>query len=122
MIKYINMEQIFNEISRAFGYLCIAGIIYIVGKTASDKAKKGSYISVLWKGFLLCAGIALVASIALGNPSCEDYEQDPWGGICYSYSDSGFEPTTEERIARFAYFMTLLYVPVIIGAISNRKK
>lgn len=115
------MDVISDEIFRALGYLLIAGVIYIAGKTASDNSKDGKYKTVLWKGFLWCAGIALFASVTLGNPSCESYD-DPLYGGCEYYADDGYEPTTEQRVGSFAYFMTLLYIPVVIGALSNKDK
>lgn len=115
------MDVISYEIFRALGYLLIAGVVYIAGKTASDNSKDGKYKNVLWKGSLWCAGIALFASVTLGNSSCESYE-DPLYGGCEYYADDGYEPTTEQRVGSFAYFMILLYVPVLIGALSNKKK
>jgi hypothetical protein len=117
------MDIISDEIFRAVGYLIIAGVVYFAGKTASDNSKDGKYKTVLWRGFLLCAGIALFASITLGNPSCESYDDDSlYGSSCEYYADDGYEPTTEQRVGSFAYFMTLLYIPVVIGALSNKDK
>ena len=113
------MEVIFDEIFRALGNLLIAGIVYLAWKTANDNAEGGKYKTVLWKGFLWCAGIALFASITLGNPTCET-QSDPLFGGCEQYADDGYEPTTEQRWASFAYLMTLLYVPVVMGAFKKR--
>ncbi|OGZ31545.1 MAG: hypothetical protein A3H02_02450 [Candidatus Niyogibacteria bacterium RIFCSPLOWO2_12_FULL_41_13] len=113
------MEIIFDKIFRALGYLFIAGIVYFAWKTASDNAEGGKYKTVLWKGFLLCAGIALFASFTLGNPTCEE-QSDPVYGGCEQYADDGFEPTIKQRVAHFAYYMTLLYIPVVIGALKKR--
>jgi len=112
------MEIIFDEILKALGYLFIAGVVYFAWKTASDNAKGGKYKTVLWKGFLWCAGIALFASTTLGNPTCQE-RSDPVYGGCDRYTDGGYEPTNEERVARFAYVMTLLYIPVVIGALKT---
>src|SRR3989344_2611171 len=101
------METIFDEIFKALGYLFIAGIVYFAWKTANDNAEGGKYKTVLWKGFLWCAGIALFASVTLGNPTCEE-RSDPVYGGCEQYADNGYKPTTEQKVARFAYFMTLL--------------
>lgn len=116
------MDVIFDEIFRAFGYLLIAGVVYFAGKTASDNSKDGKYKTVLWKGFLWCAGVAVFASITLGNPSCESYNSDPLYGGCEYYADDGYKPTAEQRIGSFAYFMTLFYIPVVIGALNNKNK
>jgi hypothetical protein len=112
------MELIYHEIFRALGYLLIAGIVYIAWKMANDNAERGKYKTVLWKGFLWCAGIALFASITLGNPTC--LESDPVYGGCLFYADDGYVPTTEQKIANFVYYMTLLYIPVVIGALKKR--
>lgn len=113
------MELIYHEIFRAIGYLFIAGIAYFAYKTASEKAAASNPKTVLWKGFLWCAGIAFIGSIMLGNPSCES-GSDPIYGGCEQYADDGYEPTDEQRAARFAYFMTLLYIPVAIGAFNKK--
>ena len=113
------METIFDEIFKALGYLFIASIVYFAWKTANDNAEGDKYKTVLWKGFLWCAGIALFASITLGNPTCEE-RSDPVYGGCEQYADDGYKPPTEQRVAKFAHFMTLLYIPVVIGALKKR--
>jgi hypothetical protein len=115
------MTIIFNEIVRALGYLLIAGVALFAWKMARDNAKGGKFKSVLWKGFLWCAGIAFFASITLGNPTCEQYSDPVYGG-CDQYANDSFEPTTEQRVASFAYFMTLLFLPVTIGAFNGNKE
>lgn len=115
------MEIILSEIFKAVRYLFIAGIVYFAYKTAHDNSIKSGYKSVLWKGFLWIVMIAFFTSITLGNPSCES-GPDPLYGGCEYYADDGFEPTTEQRLANFLYFMTLLYVPVVFGAFDGRKK
>jgi hypothetical protein len=110
------MGIIFDEIYKALGYLLIAGVVMFAWKTARDNAGGGKLKAALWKGFLWCAGVAVFASLTLGNPTCVGSEQDTRGTTCYEYADDGYEPTTEQRAAKFAYFMTLLYLPVVIGA------
>ncbi len=114
------METILNEIFKALLYLFIAGIIYFTGKIAYNNAENGKYKTVLWKGFLWCSGIALVTSLILGYPSCEDMEYDTMGSHCVYYADDGWEPTTTQRFGNFAFIMTILYIPVVIGASKNR--
>lgn len=111
------MESVYNEIFKALSYLFIAGVVSSAWKLARDNAKEGKLKAVLWKGLLWCAGIALFASIILGQPSCLEKSSDG----CNYYADDGFEPNTEQRVARFAYFMTLLYIPVVFGVVSTRK-
>lgn len=114
------MELVFEKIFKALGYLFIAGIIFFAWSTARDNAKDGKLKWVLWKGLLWCMGIALFASFTLGNPTCEE-RSDPVYGGCERYADDGFEPTTEQRVAQFAYVMTLLYIPVAFGAFNGNK-
>lgn len=113
--------MIFDEIFRALFYLLISGIVWFAWKQGHDNAKGGRLRSVLWKGSLWCGGIALFASLTLGNPTCEMVEDPVYGG-CAQYADNAYEPTTEQRIANFAYFITLLYLPVAIGAFNGNKK
>jgi hypothetical protein len=114
-------ETIFNEILKALGHLFIAGIALFAYKTAVDNAKGGKVKIVLWKGFLWCAGIALFTSLIMGAPTCEQGSDPVYGGCDY-YADDGYEPSTEKRTGRFAYFMALLYLPVVIGAFSGNKE
>ncbi|MFA6537662.1 MAG: hypothetical protein WCT18_04690 [Patescibacteria group bacterium] len=112
------MEIITNEIFRALGYLFVAFIVWNAYNMACNKAKGGNFKIVLLKGFLWCGGIALFASMTLGNVMCEQSIY-PNGG-CEQYSDGGYIPTTEQRTAKFAYLMTLLFVPVVFGAIKGK--
>jgi hypothetical protein len=115
----MTLNMIVEEMFRAGGCLFIAGIVHAAYWTAKVHAK-GSRNAVLLKGFLWCAGIALIASISLGEPTCIE-KDDPMYGGCAEYADDGYELTTEQRVANIAYNMTLLYVPVVIGAFSRAK-
>jgi hypothetical protein len=88
---------------------------------AEQSAGGGNFKKVLWKGFLICAGIALFASFSLGNPTCIDSEQDYRGSTCNDYANDGYKPTTEQRSANFAFWLVLLYVPVVFGAHQGKK-
>ena len=114
------METISTEIFKALGYLFIAFIVYVAWLMARKNAGSGNFKMVLWKGFLWCAGIALFASFSVGDPTCIDSEQDLRGSTCYEYADDGYQPTTEQRAAQFAYWFTLLYLPVIFGAYKGK--
>ncbi len=107
-----------NEIFRALGYLFIAYIAYFSWKTAYDAAVKGGLKKTLLKGFLICAGIALFSAFNLGShsESCDD----PIYGSCERVQD--YEPTNEQRFASFIYFMTLLYLPAIVGTIKGNNE
>ena len=113
------MEMITNEIFRAIGYLFIAGVALFAYALARSSTKEGNPKQTLWKGFLWCLGLAFLSSVLLGNPSCE-YGSDPVYGGCEQYADDGYEPTTQQRVANFAYFMTLLYIPVVFGAFKGK--
>ncbi len=113
------MEIIFNEIFRAIGYLVISLVVFIAYKYAKDNAKNSNKKIILWKGLLWCSAIALFASLTLGNPTCSQVADPVFGG-CEEYDDNSYEPTTEERVANFAYFMTLLYIPVIAGILHKK--
>ncbi|KKU91387.1 MAG: hypothetical protein UY22_C0043G0008 [Candidatus Amesbacteria bacterium GW2011_GWC1_48_10] len=115
------MGTVSDEIFKALGYLLIAGVVSFAWKTARDNTRGGSWKEVLWKGFLWCAGIALFTSFTLGSPSCEE-RTDPVFGGCEYYADDGYEPTTDQRVANFAYFMTLLYIPVVLGVYYGNKE
>lgn len=115
------MDLIFNEIFKAVGYLIIAVIVYAAWNIAHQSVNGDNIKEVLWKGFLWCAGIAIVTSISLGSPSCIEEEYDPRGSTCLEYADDGYEPTTEQRAAKFAYIMTLLYIPVLVGAFNGKR-
>jgi len=116
------METISTEIFKALGYLFIAFIVYVAWLMARKNAGSGNFKMVLWKGFLWCAGIALFASFSVGDPTCIDSEQDLRGSTCYEYADDGYQPTTEQRAAQFAYWFTLLYLPVIFGAYGGKNR
>lgn len=116
------MELLQNEILKALGYLVIAGLAYMAWNTAREETIKSSYNEILVKGFCWCFGIALFASFTLGQPTCTDYEQDNRTSACYDYADDGFTPTTEQRVAKFAYHMTLFYIPVIMGVFKGKKE
>lgn len=115
------MELIFEEIFKALGYLLIAGVAFFAFSIARDKASAGKLKTVLWKGFLYCCAIALFTSLTLGDATCEE-QTDPIRGGCEAYADDGYEPTTEQRVANFAYFLTLLYIPVVLGAFRGNDK
>lgn len=114
------MDLVFDEIWRALSYLLIAGIVYYAWKLAYENAGS-NYKETLWKGLLWCGGIALFASVSLGSPSCLSGSDPVYGG-CEEYADDGFEPTNEQRAAHFAYYLTLLYVPVVTGALMGKNK
>ncbi len=105
-----------KEILNALKYLFISFIIFQIYSLAINKAKTLGLRAVLWQGFLWCTGIAVMFSINLGSPSCIESEQDNRGSTCIEYANDGYEPSSQERYAEFAFFFILFYVPVIAGA------
>jgi hypothetical protein len=115
------MDLIFINILSSLKLLFLSIIILYIWRTADKYAMNGRYKEVLWKGFLYCAGIALLGAISVGEPSCIDSEIDLHGSVCVEYADDGFVPTTEDQVGAFAYYMTLFYLPVFVAAINHRK-
>jgi hypothetical protein len=71
-------------------------------------------------GVLWCFGIAAFAAFSMGSPSCEQ-PGDPLSGGCEEYADDGYDPTSEQRGARFLFWAVLLTTPVIFGVMDSRK-
>jgi hypothetical protein len=111
--------MILDEVLKAGSYLFIAWIVHVPYWLAVKAS--GTLFRVLLKGFLWCAVIALIAAFTLGNPTCI-VQDDPLYGGCAEYADDGYEPTSEQMIAKFGFTMTLLYVPAIIGAFNRSHK
>jgi hypothetical protein len=88
--------MILDEIVRAGSYLFIAWIVFVAYWAAKEHAS-GTLLTVLLKGLLWCAGIALFTSFTLGDPSCLEHDDPVYGG-CIQYADDGYEPTSEQRI------------------------
>ncbi len=114
------MEIVISQIFSAVHSLVIAGIIVFAYFTAVETTKGGNFETVLWKGLLICGAIAWAASSMLGDPSCITSEYDTMGSVCTEYADNAYTPTTYEMIGEFAYFMTLLYLPVLLGAYHGK--
>ena len=115
------LGSVFDEIFRALHYLLISGVVLFVYRLTQDNIKKIGFSSTILTGLLWCVGVALLGSFFLGNPSCLE-QSDPIFGDCVYYADDGYEPTMKQRVAGFAYLMTLFYVPVIFGAFIKKKE
>lgn len=111
-----------KEISNALNYLFASWVVYMIYIKSKEHTLEKTFWSTLRNGALWCGGFALLTAFWLGDPSCEDYEQDNRGGTCYEYADDGFTPTLEQRLAQFAFYLTILYIPVIIGATNGKKE
>lgn len=114
------MATIGSEIFRALGYLLITCFVYTAWKLSYDATTKIGFKEALFHGFLWCAGIALFTSLTLGTHTENNDDDDPFYGRSETVQD--YEPTTQQRVANFAYYMTLLYLPVIVGASKGRTK
>ena len=112
------LELYVDQIYKVGHGLLIAAIAYKAYKLASDAAKRYGRFPVLWKGAAWCFGIALVAALLLGQPSC-DGAGDRIFGSC-EHLESGFSPTLEQRGARFLYFFLLLCLPAAYGSLTAR--
>ena len=111
-----NGNLIAREIFNALQYLFASYIILEIYNHTKDKAETLGLNSVLAQGFLWCAGIAFIFAANLGSPTCIDTEQDNRGSTCLEYADDGYKASSQERYAEFAFYFTIFYMPVIIGA------
>lgn len=105
-----------EEILNALKYLFVANVIYFIYEESQKNARTLGLRPVLWKGFMWCAGIAIIFAVNLGSPTCIDSEQDNRGTTCLEYADDGYEPSPQAKYAEFAFFFILFYAPVIAGA------
>lgn len=115
------MDNVFDQIFKALEYLFISYTTWYIWKISFDSATGGKLKKTLWKGFLYCGIIALLTSISLGSPTCE-VRSDPLYGGCEEYADDGFIPTKDQKIGNFAFTVTLLYIPVVVGALYGNKR
>jgi hypothetical protein len=115
------MDLIYENIWKALGYLFVSGLVYFAWDEAYKLGKSKGWKKALLKGLGLCFGIAIFAALILGNPSCEETSDPVYGG-CESYADDGYEASYEQRLAQFAYYMVLFYVPVVLGAYKAKKE
>lgn len=113
--------MIIDKVFEALGYLFVSGVVFSIWKQSCNNSRKEKVKIVLLKGLLLCGGFALFASLILGSPTCEQFSDPVYGG-CEQYSDDGYEPTSEERVANFTYFFILLYLPVVLGSARGYKE
>jgi|TARA_Y100001001_G_C7897313_1_gene270374 hypothetical protein len=100
--------------------LFLAFIAFQAYKMTRDYGEKAGRWSALLKGIAWVAGIALFAAAMMGNPSCEE-SGDPLYGGCEQYADDGYEPTLEQRGARFLFWTLLLGIPAGFGLMDSRR-
>lgn len=111
--------MILNEIFKAIGILIAAGIIAYIYNTVIHSQKE--WKKLLPEGFVWCVVGSFFLTMSLGRPTCTDQEYDPRGTVCNEYADDGYEPTDEQYVDKFAYYLTLFFVPVLYG-INQRPK
>lgn len=128
------MEEttISSEIFRALGYLLIAFVAFIayflgkkgVGYTYStmygdtetrynEAETKRSVLVRLAKGLGSVIVIGFLASYVFMGTSSDCSEADPIRGGCETSQE--YVPTSEERAAKFSYWITLLGIPFAAG-------
>ncbi len=113
------MDLVYEKIWEALGYLFIFVFVHYAWKETIKLGAKSGWKAALSKGLGFCFVVAIVGALLLGNASCEETSDPVYGG-CEQYADDGYEPTTEQRLARFAYLMILFGVPVAVGAYQSR--
>ena len=98
------LQMIFSRL------IFFAFMAYCAGSMASQRyAETRSWLKTWLFGAGLSLTLALIGSIMLGTPSCDDLEQDNRGSICNQYADDGFDPTWQQRKESFiAVFGTTL--------------
>ena len=110
---------IIEGILKALQYLFITGVLYLAWRITYDFAQTKGFKEMLFKGFLWCVAVALVANIYLGTHSgeCDDEWIRP---SCDTVVD--YTPTINERMATFLYYLVLLYPAVVLGTYHGNQK
>ncbi len=87
-------------------------------KLTREHGEKAGRLAALGRAAGWIAGIAVFAAVMTGSPSCED--SDPISG-CYQDADDGYEPTMDQRGAKFLFWVLLLGVPAGIGVMQSQR-
>ncbi len=109
-------EALGSETLQAGRDLAVAGLVYLAYKTAKAAGNNQGRRAALGKGLAYCLGIALLAAVMVGQPSCE--EGDALFGGCSRHADNGFAPSGDQRAATFLYWLLIFGVPVTMGAMA----
>lgn len=113
-------EIVADQLWDAARTLILSAIIYFAYKTAKEAGENNGRWIALRNGTLWCIGIAFFAAATMGSPSCEQTD-DPIRGGCSEYADDGFDPTSDQRLARFLFWFVLLTAPVVVGVLESRQ-
>jgi hypothetical protein len=108
-----------DQILDALRCLAVAGVAVIAYRTAKDAANTHGRWWSIWRSAAWCGAIAFLAAMLLGKPSCED-GGDRMVGSCELEAESGFEATTDQRAAQFLFFILILGVPALSGAMNGQ--
>lgn len=109
-----------SEFFKAIGYLFFAGIINHIYHMGLDSKK--SWKQLLWSGLGFCVVTAGILTALTGRPTCLSRDQDGISSSCEEYADDGFEPTNEQYLSKFVFYMMIGYTPVILAANKKREE
>lgn len=110
MVPEVYSEQFF----RALQALFVAGIAGYAFQTAKEAALNHGRWRSASRSLAWCLGLAAFAAVVMGEPSCEENGDPPRGG-CEVYADDGYEPSFDDRMARFIFFAMILTIPALVG-------
>lgn len=115
------MNIILSEIVHAIIILIVVFFVGYAWNLAYKTTIEIGLKKTLFNGFFVCALISFGFALYLGQSTCIDSEEGPMGSTCTEYAEDGYEPTNEQRAAEFAYYMTLLYIPVVLAVFNAEK-
>jgi hypothetical protein len=106
--------------------IIVSALVDVCSKMLMMVFKK--YVYTYWVVILIAGLIAPLALgffgyIYVGQPSCEEYDAGPYQS-CISYSDNGYEATSEEKMDRFnQYFLgsSFLLTAIAVASIPRRE-
>lgn len=125
-----------NQSNHTSGFLWGIGIgLVIVGALFActfgwdwikKKAEEGRLFPYMLGGLLVAIMISAYLAYNLGNPSCEESSDEP-NGTCLTYSDDGFEATTEQQWRKFwstlpTFTVISLLIAYIVQGASHKEK
>jgi hypothetical protein len=112
------LDVLGSEATQAARDLAMAGLVYIVYKTAREATEASGRIPTLLKGAGWVLGFAAFAALTLGGASCTD--GDPMFGYCDQNGGDGFNASTAQRAGSFLFWSLVFGVPMVMGAMGAR--